>query len=882
MKSFFCKNKKTILILLAAFVLPLVITCVVFAYNGVVPFGNKSVILWDAKIQYKDYFGYLWDVLHGNANIMYSSGKSLGGNTVSLVAYYLTCPLNLFIYFFDKTQISLFISLLTIVKIALCGVTSAYFINKRFNINSVATVLLSASYALMEYNVVYSSNIMWLDGAVLLPLICLGVYRMLYERKKGMLFFFVFMSIVSNWYSGYMACLMAGFYFLYELTLKHDWKSFKRIYKKILSDCFAVGGDMVLGVLAGCAVLIPALFSLVGGKAKFMPFYLEFNYDPFRLFEGFDINAYANAREAPILYCGGLALVLVVYFFFDRRIKVKKRVTTLVYFIFVLLGFLVTAFEFIWTAFVRSNSYQYRFAFVFAFLMIMIASMAVRSIQDNENTLDNKALLKALGVILGVVIILNITNNLRNRAVANTYFCIYGVYALLIFFAFGFKKINGKSQKAVRAVSCVLISAFLVGELGYNAHLAFKTFYTREDNFIAYIDSMGSVVDEMKQKDESFYRFEKNYSYLLIEDYDAATCESLMFGYNSIENYSSTYDPYLDEFLASMGYSDPTYIPPEDAVKEHLLFPTDTYWNSPMLLMDSLLGVKYELAQNKSFGMEKTEFDAKLPDGYSMYKNPYALDMAYNVSRNLEMKPEYSLNPFENQQAFLSAMLGRDVDAYVAPDIEYLGLDNRIDSYTVVANTDGPMYFYTDGTRIHLDRYNRNCELIVNGEFVSHMCQRFLINAVYIGDYKKGDVINVQLKHVSAYDDRHEVYAAQLDADIFECVYKELSSGCETNLNIHGGNISGYYKTDEDSLVMLTVPYDIGWRAYVDGEKVQTKRIADTFLGLELTAGRHEIEMKYVTPYFSEGIAASAIGFIGFAAWCIIDAAIRKKKSKAL
>ena len=155
------KDKKLPLILLLGFFVPLVIACAALYLNKVAPFGDRSILVWDAKLQYKDYYGYLWDILHGNASFEYSASKSLGGATVGLVAYYLTCPLNLLLYFIDKTQISLFFTFMTVAKIAFAGLTVSYFIRKRFKVNAFFTVLLSVCYALMEYNVVYCRNIMW-------------------------------------------------------------------------------------------------------------------------------------------------------------------------------------------------------------------------------------------------------------------------------------------------------------------------------------------------------------------------------------------------------------------------------------------------------------------------------------------------------------------------------------------------------------------------------------------------------------------------------------------------------------------------------------------------------------------------------------------------
>lgn len=879
MKNFIKKHKTMFIILLVSFTLPLVLTCIAFAVEGVVPFGDNSVLIWDAKIQYKDYFGYLWDVLHGNASLDYSTAKSLGGNMFGLFAYYLTCPLNLLLFFFKKSQISLFFSLSTILKISFAGLTCSYFIKKRFNINSVATVLLSLSYALMEYNVYYCRNIMWLDGVVILPLICIGVYDLLYKNKKGLLFSSVALAIISNWYSGYMACLMGGFYFLFELFLKYDWRNFKNNFVKIISDCFRVGVDMILGVLTGGIILLPACLSLVGGKATFQLIHTTMNFSFLSTFKGFAINAAVNKPDAPILFCGGLALLLVVYFIFNKNFDKKIRLASSAFLIFMLLGFSYKEFELMWTAFVQSHSYDFRFSFVFAFAMILVASFAVKSIQENKYKIDKNAMFTSLGIIVGVALLLDLNNMFTGRFLANVYLMIFAAYAVLLLIIFDGKDTKSKKNCVVKCVSVLTISGLLCGELLYNAVLAFRDYNVSEKEYVSYIDEMDPIIKEIKEKDDTFYRIEKNYSYFTPQKNNAATSESLMFGYNSMENYSSTYDPAVDEFFASMGYSDSTYIPAEDS-KENILFPTDSYWNSPMILIDSILGVKYEFSKVNTFGLENYSIDANMPKDYEIYKNPYALPMAFNVSNDLLEKPNYDLNPFENQKKFISSMLGYDSNIYLNPIENYISYEDKTETYELTAVADGPMYVYIDGTKFHSNDYIKNCELYVNGEYVQNTCQRFLINAEYIGEYKKGDVVEVQIKHVSKTKDEHKLYSAQLNVEEFENVYNILSNGYDTNLNINKDTISGTYTSDKDSMVMLSIPYDEGWDLYVDGNKTDIEKLAGTFIGFNLTKGTHEIEMKYNVPYLNLGIASTVVGLIGFASWNLIEKYNKKRKQK--
>lgn len=191
--------------------------------NGLYPFGNKLLLVWDAKIQYKDFFSYLWDVLHGNASIEYSFGKSFGGRMIGVVAYYLSSFFNIFLLFISKEQIPQAFSIIYIAKTVFCSVSACIFIKKRFSsIENIYAVLLPVSYALMGYNVAYCRNLMWIDGAVFIPLVFLGVYYCLNNRKNWILSLCVGGAILSNWYTGYMVCLAAVIYSLYELILSDN------------------------------------------------------------------------------------------------------------------------------------------------------------------------------------------------------------------------------------------------------------------------------------------------------------------------------------------------------------------------------------------------------------------------------------------------------------------------------------------------------------------------------------------------------------------------------------------------------------------------------------------------------------------------------------
>ena len=46
--------------------------------------------------------------------------------------------------------------------------------------------------------------------------------------------------------------------------------------------------------------------------------------------------------------------------------------------------------------------------------------------------------------------------------------------------------------------------------------------------------------------------------------------------------------------------------------------------------------------------------------------------------------------------------------------------------------------------------------------------------------------------------------------------------------------------------MMTSIPYDPGWKIFVDGVETDITEVKDTFLGVELTPGTHTIELRFL------------------------------------
>ena len=85
---------------------------------------------------------------------------------------------------------------------------------------------------------------------------------------------------------------------------------------------------------------------------------------------------------------------------------------------------------------------------------------------------------------------------------------------------------------------------------------------------------------------------------------------------------------------------------------------------------------------------------------------------------------------------------------------------------------------------------------------------------------------------------------------------------------------SGTVTSEEDGVLLFTIAHDGGWRLFVDGEEVPLVKVAGYLSGAEISAGTHEIEMKYTVPGIIPGAVISGVGVIVLAVWIFI----RKRK----
>ena len=302
-----------------------------------------------------------------------------------------------------------------------------------------------------------------------------------------------------------------------------------------------------------------------------------------------------------------------------------------------------------------------------------------------------------------------------------------------------------------------------------------------------------------------------------------------------LSSYSSTYNSNIMSFYNRTGYSSCSRL---------------ITWCEPLLPSDSLLGIKYILSDIDSLGYIKS--DDSLYNGKSIYQNPYALNLGYQVSEDIFEKIS-AANTFEYQNQLLSKLVGHEVTCFKPCTSTVQHLNDGYSWEVSAPQKSSLIYGYcTYALGNQLDLYIDNKQRTYYSEWSSY-------KTFQVGN---GDSPNhlVELKGTLNRDTEIEGVFYYLDMPEFENVMSELSANQVDVLELRDGYVKCEANFSENALTLLTVPYDSGWNAYINGKKVSIRKLQDIFIGLEVPSGSNIIELKFTLPGFKTGLIASFIG----------------------
>ena len=813
------KTKRILPVSFAAFLITLCLMSLILWINGCAPFSEgNSLAINDASIQYLDFHKYWKNVLDGNDSIEYSFGKTLGGSAIAVFSYYLASPFSLLVHLFDPEDFNVFFDLAVALKISLAASFMCLFLLFRYErLKSMMALCLGLSYGIMQYNISQASNIMWLDGAYMLPLIFLSTYQMLRNGTSLLLVVSAALSILFNWYTGCINCLFSALYFLYEFVAMGKHAGFVGFLKAGI----VFGSHLLFSVALSSFLFFPSLASLsTGGRGNVQLNSLSFSFlgNPLTAISCLAIGC-TSSRGSVSLYCGVLPVVGLLGLFLSNAVSRKEKIVTFLSLMALLLIFYWGPLFWLFSLLVDVSSFYSRYSYGGIFFIILFAG---KYFSLDDNRIVRTVLLASVIYICALLLANCLTRSASIRGLFVTCLLICS-YCLVFAISWRFHRLI---YWALLGLVC--LDVFLEGY-----YVSSKGLKPDVDNYVISTQEKTAQIKSIKDHDDGVYRISQT-SIGLTANYN----EALAYGYWSISGYTSDPDNRQRNLLDALGYR-------KNGDNMCIV-------NTSIIPVDSLLGVKHVISPYAIQGLE-LESDIAVADGKAVYFNPYALPLAFTYQGEDEISFADS-NPFKNIEHLYSSILGYDVSFFVP--VEF---DSIIEDDSKVYNLNGipslgPVY-----GNIVWDK-EMNARILVDGTFVTDY-SKWLSPSVFFVPLD-GDSTEVLLETENGVSILEEEFQ-QLDLEALDdAVAVVRQNNGVKHIEIRNGHVLVDVSVENpDTNLFLSIPFDEGWTVELNGNQISPNLIGNCLYSVPLPIGDSQVVMKYEVPLLTVSAIISLVAF---------------------
>lgn len=869
-----------------------------------IPFFGNSVLVLDLNGQYVYFFESLHNIIYdGDASLLYSWQRALGGEYMGIFAYYLASPLSFLVALMPTKIITESLYVMILVKVGLAGGTMGYYLHKTYPAKSRNVILFSALYALCAWSVMYGNNVMWLDTLILFPLVIRGADLLLSGRNWLLYTLSLAMTILTHFYMGYMVCIFLVIYFFYYHIFRRSDPSYNESGRKahFLRSGLSFAGCSLLAALLASVIILPAVYSLSLGKNTFTDPTYEFTFKLNFLDIIYKLFPFATdtlRREGlPFLYCGTAALIGGFLFFASEKIKIREKLGTGLLLLTLVFCFSVSVIDIWWHGGQEPNWLNYRYSFIFSFILLVAAYRG----WDEIEKASTKRLMTVPLVMLCFLPVLQALGYAKKKEFSDEfaeklyegdlffYFaCVLllgGVIAGLLYFK---KQKDGKIKKRILTVT-VLVEILLSGVMG-EIGLAFDVGFCGRADYTDFMAQIKPAVSYIQSIDDSFYRMDKTFH--------RQPADAMALGMRSLSVTTSTLNRQTLAFLDKMGYA------------------AGSYWSkysggNPV--SDMLLDVKYVITKDTSYDVIYQRVYTDEENGIYGYLNPYALSLGYvvdNAAESIDFDAYDS--PVELMNALTVSMTGNGENKCFSPITALTSVDGfdtgSAAGHTLYTKNGAGKLTYTfispDNSFAYLclpTDYPRECALTLDGKDCGTVLGNDTDCIIPLGRLKAGEMHTLTLtaKEEKIYIKKGCSVLYSLDEQALSDTYNTLSSGIfRIGADYKEDELAGEITAEKNGLLFTSIPYDKGWIIELDGRKVDAltyvsekdddnadkdERLpyADALIAVPISKGTHTLKFTYRPSSVTYGNLLSLAGVIILVIASVIDyALIRPSKRK--
>ena len=812
--------------LLAAFFVPVLVLVVIFAQRGIFPFGEECFLRTDMYHQYAPFFSeFQYKLTHGGS-LLYSWDIGMGVNFSALYAYYLASPMNWLVALCPRQFLIEFMTVLIVIKTGLSGLSFTWYLRKHTGTREFGSCFFGIFYALSGYMAAYSWNIMWLDCILLFPVILFGLERLV-KGKKGMVYCIALgLSILSNYYISIMICIFMVIYAAVLVILYPPKKG---------KEFAATAGRFTLySLLAGglaAVVLLPEIYALqatASGNFDFPKTVSSY----FSIFDMIarhmgNVQTEIGLDHWPNIYCGVAVLMLLLLYLGNKNIKIKEKAVYFSLLLFFYASFSVNVLNFIWHGFHYPNSLPCRQSFIYIALVLV---MCYKAYLELKKTPWKHIVMAFWGAAAFVILAEKLVDNEEQF-----HFAVF--YAAILFLALYTGCIYlYHSRKWCRDGVLLAVLGLVFCESAVNMAVTSipttsRTAYVKDnEDTMLLADSIRSSV---------FYRIEKGES--------RTKNDGAWMNFPSASLFSSVASAAMSDFFKSVGCESSTNA---YSVKGSTPF------------IDALFAARYGIYPDQQPADSLKEQIGRQGSMW-LYENKHTLPVGFVMPQDMETNWVLDSGNPANVQNDLSSVLG--VSNLLVP-AEGVSEGKK---FTFTADASGDYYVYVTNKKVE----EVSAEIGERSLSFDNVDRGYFLELGYL---PKGQEVILQSKTDGNPAMQAEIWRFDPEAmeEIYQCLSQsplELSSWTDTGL-------AGSINTPEGGTMFTSIPYDKGWKIWVDGTAVSGRPVFDAFLGVDLEPGEHKIRLSYEPQGLKTGAVITGVSVAAVAALAVCGWMKNKKK----
>ncbi|SEF52393.1 Uncharacterized membrane protein YfhO [Eubacterium ruminantium] len=814
------------------------------------PFGNGYFLAHDGMAQsYPFITGIIKSIFKGDLTLMnYHVGAGID-NYITSFPIVIT-PFYYIIGLFSLETVKIGFTLLSYIMFILPGVSMLFYLTRRPNAknldkNDMRLLPLSFAYGLSAFAISYISHLGFVLLLIIFPILMYALENLVYNKKWGL--YVALMTYLMIW-GVYYAFLISEFIVLYFLCMNFD--SVKDFFKKGIR--VAVYSVLCAGLSA--VMLIPYYISTTLSP------YVEHDSElPSIMFDShflkiFDfIKPGADAVTITLddwkvnVYCGLLLFLLIPVYALNKKIKFKDKIRKLILAGFLFISFGNPLLNYILHGLHLQVKVPNRFSYYLIFLLI---TMAYDLIVYSEEKLSKKTKIITTVWTAALAIIWLINNGFKDLST------IIGIIFAAAYIAVMFYYNRAASKKFIYKVLSLLLAA----EITFSV-MNYTRFNTYGNHATNEADSYGNAIDIVDRNNLDKDMVRTCY-------FSRLRNTSLFINTDDVSVFASNMTKNNIDFINHMGMS----VPSITNYVEYLL-------TNP--LVDLFLNVQYHLVNeyyenNMTYDYMK-EVDKSL--NLTLYKNPYVSGFGFFIANDnpilaLEENGDiiHDGNVIESHNKIARALTGQDL--YTEIELED-DLD-KIDDSSTYLMTD--IHDLDDET---IEDPKAHVRVVLGKDVKGNVYLNF-------GYYAYLTLKETDEPYEILFDMDEEQYnyysgntfrIAVLNIDTLKKIVEIFSESKLENISKDFNTISGTIFAPSDGITYISLPYQEGWTAEVDGKKVELVECLEG-IGIPVTAGTHSIKLTYLTPGLKTGALISLIFLVILGVYISISV-IRKKRTGA-